>query len=95
MTRLLVPAVGEQGGVAVGNPVRLDRYSEPQPDFSVLRPRSYRAALPQPEDTLLAVEVHRTPDGDAYRSATQAGLAGVLTIAAPPSVRIPVAQIFA
>lgn len=37
LTRLLV--------VAVGNPVRLTRHSEPQPDFSILRPRDdYRKA---------------------------------------------------
>src|ERR1700733_118976 len=61
LTRMLVLAVGDRGIVAVGNPVRLNRHSEPQPDFSVLRPRDdYRKTLPRPEDTMLAVEVANT-----------------------------------
>ena len=58
LNRLLVLAVANRGIVAVGNPVRLNRYSEPQPDFSVLKHREgYRKALPRPEDTMLVVEV--------------------------------------
>ena len=58
LTRLLVVAVGDRGIVSVGNPVRLNQRSEPQPDFTVLRPRDdYRTMLPRPEDTMLAVEV--------------------------------------
>jgi Uma2 family endonuclease len=61
LNRLLVLAVGERGIVSVGNPVRLNRRSEPQPDFAVLKPRGdYRTALPRPEDTMLAVEVANT-----------------------------------
>ena len=61
LNRLLVLAVGERGIVAVGNPVRLSPHSEPQPDFSVLRPRSgYEMKGPQPEDIMLAVEVSDT-----------------------------------
>ena len=61
LNRLLVMAVGERGIVAAGNPVRLTRRSEPQPDFSILRPREgYRSMLPRPEDTMLAVEVANT-----------------------------------
>jgi Uma2 family endonuclease len=61
LTRLLVLAVGDRGIVSVGNPVRLSRHSEPQPDFAVLRPRDdYRKALPRPEDTVLAIEVANT-----------------------------------
>jgi Uma2 family endonuclease len=61
LTRLLVRAVGDRGIVSVGNPVRLTRHSEPQPDFSVLKPRDdYRRTLPRPEDTMLAVEVANT-----------------------------------
>jgi Uma2 family endonuclease len=45
--------------VSVQNPVRLSRYSEPQPDVVLLRPRSdeYADGLPGPEDVLLIVEV--------------------------------------
>jgi Uma2 family endonuclease len=58
LNRLLVLAVGDRGIVSVGNPVRLTRHSEPQPDFSILKPRDdYRKTVPRPEDTMLAVEV--------------------------------------
>jgi len=61
LTHLLVLAVGDRGIVSVGNPVRLNRYNEPQPDFSVLRQREgYRTSLTRPEDTMLAVEVAKT-----------------------------------
>ena len=61
LNRLLVLAVGERGIVAVGNPVRLNLHSEPQPDFSVLRPRAdYQTRGPRPEDVMLAVEVSDT-----------------------------------
>jgi Uma2 family endonuclease len=61
LTRLLVLAVGERGIVAVGNPVHLSLHSEPQPDFSVLRPRAdYPTRGPRPEDVMLAVEVSDT-----------------------------------
>src|SRR5215471_13271332 len=61
LNRLLVLAVGERGIVAVGNPVRLSQRSEPQPDFSVLRPRAdYQTKGPRPEDVMLAVEVSDT-----------------------------------
>ena len=39
LNRLLVMAVGNRGFVGVGTPVTLGDYSEPQPDFSILRPR--------------------------------------------------------
>ena len=68
LNRLLVLAVGDRGIVSVGNPVRLTRHSEPQPDFAVLKPRDdYRTSLPRPEDTMLAVEVANTSLGyDRY-----------------------------
>jgi Uma2 family endonuclease len=54
-------AVGDRGIISVGNPVWLNRHSEPQPDFAVLKPRDdYRKTLPRPEDTMLAVEVANT-----------------------------------
>ena len=39
LTTRLVRAVGDDAIVSVGNPVRLDSYNEPQPDFALLRPR--------------------------------------------------------
>ncbi len=61
LNRLLVLAVGDRGVVSVRNPVRLTRHTEPQPDFTVLRPHAdYRRTMPRPEDTMLAVEVANT-----------------------------------
>ena len=59
LTRQLVQAVGDRGVVAVGNPVQLDDLSEPQPDFTVLKPRDddYRRATPRPDEVLLIIEV--------------------------------------
>ena len=54
----------EQGRalVAVQNPIRIERYDEPQPDLALLRPRPdfYAAATPTPADVLLLVEVSDT-----------------------------------
>ena len=62
MTRALVLACGERAQVSVQNPVRLDRFNEPQPDFAVVKPRAdfYAAAHPGPADVLLLVEVADT-----------------------------------
>jgi Uma2 family endonuclease len=59
LTRRLVLAVGDRGVVAVQNPVQLDDLTEPQPDFSVLKPRpdDYRLATPRADEVLLIIEV--------------------------------------
>jgi Uma2 family endonuclease len=59
LTRLLVRAVGDRAVVAVQNPVQLDELSEPQPDFSVLKPRDddYRRSTQRSDDVLLVIEV--------------------------------------
>jgi Uma2 family endonuclease len=56
---LLSRAVGEKAIVWVQNPIRLDDFSEPQPDIALLRPRPdfYTRAHPTPSDVLLIVEV--------------------------------------
>jgi Uma2 family endonuclease len=105
LNRLLVLAVGDRGIVSVGNPVRLTRHSEPQPDFAVLKPRDdYRLALyarsfiPEVWIVNLAaeeVEVYRTPVADSYTCVTRAGRSDSLTIGELPGVLIPVATIFA
>lgn len=48
--------------VRVQNPLRLSDYSEPEPDFALvtLQENRYRDRHPQPEDTLLAIEVADT-----------------------------------
>jgi hypothetical protein len=59
LTRLFGAGVGAQAIVSVQNPVQLDRYSLPQPDLALLRPRAdfYAESHPQPADVLLIVEV--------------------------------------
>ncbi len=60
LTRLLVRSVGDDAIVSVQNPVRLNENTEPQPDFAVLRTRSYAESLPGPEDVLFLIEVSDT-----------------------------------
>jgi Uma2 family endonuclease len=59
LTEVLMRAVDNQATVRVQNPVRLNQYSEPQPDVALLRRRDdfYRERHPRPEDTLLIVEI--------------------------------------
>ena len=59
LNRLLVIACGERAVVTVQNPVRLGGWTEPQPDFAVLKPRpgDYTDRHPTAEDVLLLVEV--------------------------------------
>ena len=59
LNRGLVRAMGDRAIVAVQNPIRLDDFSEPQPDFSVLKPCAddYTGATPRPDEVLLVVEV--------------------------------------
>lgn len=54
--------LGDRIIAAVQNPVRLDDFNEPQPDFCLLRPRDdfYRNAHPGGPDVLLLVEVAHT-----------------------------------
>lgn len=58
-TRIFVLAFSHRAVVAIQNPVRLERHSEPEPDVALLRPRDddYRSAHPTPADVLLLVEV--------------------------------------
>jgi Uma2 family endonuclease len=65
LNRELVRAVGDAGLVTCQTPLRLDDYSEPEPDFMVLRSKSdgYREALPTAADVLLLVEVSDTTAG--------------------------------
>jgi Uma2 family endonuclease len=51
--------LGRDFQVRVQNPIRLNDFSEPQPDVALLRWRDdfYREAHPTPEDVLLVVEV--------------------------------------
>jgi Uma2 family endonuclease len=57
--RLFSRAVGERALVSIQNPVDLGPHDEPEPDVSLLRPRTddYADELPRPADVLLLVEV--------------------------------------
>ena len=75
LTELFVLAFSSQALIRVQNPVRLSNYSEPQPDFAILRLRQdfYLDGHPQPEDVLAVVEVsdssidQRSAAGSAVR----------------------------
>ena len=58
----LLNELGKDFIVGVQDPIRLDDFSEPQPDLTLLRRREdfYRTAHPTPADVLLAVEVADT-----------------------------------
>ena len=55
LTEVLMRAVEGRATVRAQNPVRLGKYSEPQPDLALLRRRDdfYRGRHPQPDDVLL------------------------------------------
>ena len=60
LAHALFLACGDRAIVSIQNPARLDRFSEPQPDAALFRPRAdhYRTgAPPGPADVLLLVEV--------------------------------------
>jgi hypothetical protein len=62
LNHLLVPPLAVRARVSIQGSMRLDRYSEPEPDVLVLRPRAddYASAHPGPADVLLAIEVADT-----------------------------------
>lgn len=63
LNETLVLACQRRAIVSVQNPVRLDRYNEPEPDFAIFRRRAdfYRTGeLAGPQDTLLLIEVANT-----------------------------------
>jgi Uma2 family endonuclease len=59
LAELLKELLGRSVNVRIQNPIRLDDYSEPQPDIALLKRRDdfYRHAHPRPADVLLVVEV--------------------------------------
>jgi Uma2 family endonuclease len=62
LTRTLVRAVGDRAIVRVQGSIRLDNWSEPEPDVVLLAPRAdfYRSEFALGTDTLLVVEVSDT-----------------------------------
>ena len=59
LSRALNQQLGENAIVSIQNPIRLNDFSEPQPDVAVLRFRQdyYREGHPGPGDVLLVIEV--------------------------------------
>lgn len=62
LNQLFSQLLGERALIGVQDPIRLNNYSEPQPDLTLLQPRLdfYATAHPQPENVLLIVEVADT-----------------------------------
>jgi len=62
LNTLLNRRVGPAAIVSVQNPIRLDEYSEPEPDLALLKPRDdfYAQSLPTAGDVLLIIEVAET-----------------------------------
>jgi len=58
----LLAEVRDKAIVWVQNPIRIDSYSEPEPDVALLRKRAdfYSSSLPTPVDVLLVIEVADT-----------------------------------
>ena len=65
LTQSFVLHVAGRAIVTIQNPIHLNNRSEPQPDMSLLAPRSdfYTAGHPGPQDVLLVVEVADTSVG--------------------------------
>jgi Uma2 family endonuclease len=59
LTRILQRGLGDDVFLLVQSPLRLNDFSEPEPDFAVVRPRagSRRETSPTAEDALLVIEV--------------------------------------
>lgn len=74
LTHLLVRLVGDEAVVHVQAPIRVDPYSEPQPDLALLKPRSdyYATAVVAPADVLLTIEVSQSSLG--FDRTVKAGL---------------------
>jgi Uma2 family endonuclease len=62
LSRFLNRTAGDIALVSVQNPIRLNDFSEPEPDLALLRLRDdfYRDAHPTPADVLLIIEVADT-----------------------------------
>jgi Uma2 family endonuclease len=59
LTEAFVQRVAQLAIVSVKNPIRLNDYSEPEPDICLLRRRGdlYASEIPTPNDALLVIEV--------------------------------------
>ncbi|MDJ0730594.1 MAG: Uma2 family endonuclease [Crocosphaera sp.] len=59
LNQVLYQKFGNKVIISVQNPIRLDNYSEPQPDMVLLKPQSdfYESKIPKSEDIYLLIEV--------------------------------------
>ncbi|NJL02744.1 MAG: Uma2 family endonuclease [Spirulinaceae cyanobacterium RM2_2_10] len=59
LANLLPRLVGDRTIVSIQNSIRLNDYSEPQPDVVLLQPRAdfYESQIPQPDNVLLLIEI--------------------------------------
>ena len=57
--RFLAPVFSRRFNITHQQPIRIDDFSEPQPDIALLRWRDdfYHYAIPTPDDVLLIIEV--------------------------------------
>jgi Uma2 family endonuclease len=57
--KILERLIGDEIMVSSQNPIHLDEYNEPEPDFALLKARAdfYAESHPEPEDVLLLIEV--------------------------------------
>jgi Uma2 family endonuclease len=62
LNKLLIRAVSDDAVVSPQNSIQLDDYTEPQPDFAILRPKEddYEQELARPEDILFLIEIADT-----------------------------------
>lgn len=77
---IFVHRLGERFLVRIQDPIRLDDYSEPQPDLVVAKARSdfYRDAHPRAADVLLVIEVaDSSAESDRLDKVPRYGRAGI------------------
>ena len=99
LNALLNRLVDQAAVVSVQNPIRLDEYSEPQPDLALLRQRhDFYAQAQIPEVWLVSlsegqVKVYADPVGDAYQDVREAKPGDTLNVGAMPSLAVAVDEI--
>jgi len=59
LAKVLFSSLSDEITISVQNPVRLSNFSEPEPDFAILKgqPEDYESKHPEPEDILVLIEV--------------------------------------
>jgi Uma2 family endonuclease len=83
LIKTLAKAARDRWDLSVGDPVRLDDYSEPQPDIMLLEPRAdlYGQSHPRPADVYLLIEVADTSlTRDSQEKLPAYGRAGIAEV---------------